>query len=339
MLTPGARGCSSLQEARQELHHLIRPEAVSPTAAQCCSAIASAIVAAVAGLGSQWSQAGCNGPQQPEQLPEAVKRRLVGTAQAAEAGTHREQAPATGRLALLPGSTGKRKAADEQQQQPSTSSKRSMVRGGPVRGSGALQAGAKRCRVPAAAPPAHGTAAPAEDDLTFFLRAHRKAPAPAKQAPAGGQDSRPLRAAGAFAAVQAKQAALAATAARQAEPASPGRLLGGGPADAQQQGAPISPAVAVELSDGETSSQGMEPGASLEPAVQTVCCDLPEQHVRLLQLLRLDHDSALQNVKGVAAKVSCWYLPLSAWLFGRVICGSEHLGTVRGTAVFAASLR
>ena len=114
--------------------------------------------------------------------------------------------------------------------------------------------------------------------------------------------------------MQAKQAALAATAARQAEPASPGRLLGGGPADAQQQGAPISPAVAVELSDGETSSQGMEPGASLEPAVQTVCCDLPEQHVRLLQLLRLDHDSALQNVKGVAAKVSCRYPSPSARL-------------------------
>ena len=277
----------------------MQPEAVLPTAAQCCPAIAHAVVAAVAGFGSEWSQAGCGGAQQPEQLPEAVKRRLVGITRPADPGAQREEAAATRQPPLQPGITRKRRVADEQQQQqPSASSKQSLVGG-----SGALQAGAKRCRMPAAAPPAQGTAAPAEDDLTFFLRAHSKAPAPAKRAPAGNQDSRPLQAAGACAAVQAKQAALAATAARQAKPASPGRLPGGGPADAQQHGAPISPVVAVELSDDDTSSRGMGPGAQLEPAVQTFCCDLPEQHVRLLQLLRLDHDSALQDVKGVAAKV------------------------------------
>ena len=292
----------------------MQPGAVPLTPAQCCPAVARAIVADVAGFGSQWSQAGCDWAQQPEQLPEAVKRRLLDTAQAADAGAHREQAAATRQLALQPGSMGKRKAADEQQKQPSTSFQQGLVRGRPVAGSGALQAGAKRCRRPAAAPSAHGTAAPAEDDLTFFLRAHSKAPAPAKQVPAGAQDSEPLQAAGAFAAVQATQAARAATAARQAEPASPGRLLSGGPADAQQHGAPISPIVAVELSDSETSTQGMESEPLLEPAVQFVCCDLPEQHVRLLQLLRLDHDGAPQNVKGVAPKVSCRYPSPSARL-------------------------
>ena len=326
LLTPGARGCNSLQKARHELHQLMQPGAARLTAGQCCPAAASTVVAAVAGFGSQWSQAGCDGAQQPEQLPEAVKCRLVGTIQAADAGAHREEAAATRKLPLQPGSMGKRKAADEQQRQPSTSSKQSLVRGRPARGSGVLQAGAKRCKMPAAAQPAHGTAAPTEDDLTFFLRAHSKAPAPAKQAPAGGQDSRSLQAAGAFAAVQATQAALAATAARQAEPASPGQLQGGSPVGAQQQGVPISPVVAVELSDSEASSQGMERGGLLELAVQTVCCDLPEQHVRLLQLLRLDHDCALQHVKGVAAKVGCRYLPLSAWSLTRVICVVRALG-------------
>lgn len=339
MLTPGARGCSRLQEAQQELHQLMQPGAVPLTAGQCCPAIASAVVAAVAGFSGQWSQAGCNGAQQPEQLPEAVRRSLAGTAKAADAATHRREAGATRQLPLQSGSTGKRKAADEQQ--PSTSSNPSLVRGRPVRSSGVLQAGAKRSRVPAAALSARGTAAPAEDDLAFFLRAHSKAPAPAEQAPASAQGSRPLQAAGALAAVQTNQAALAATAACQAEPASPGRLLGGGPAGAQQHGVPISPVVAVELSDSETSSQGMGRGPMPQPAVQTVCCDLPEQHVRLLQLLRLDHDRALQNVKGVAAKVGCCYLPLCACLFGRVICGSGHLAPVHATAVpvFAAPFR
>lgn len=305
----------------------MQPGAVPLTAGQCCPAIASAVVAAVAGFSGQWSQAGCDGAQQPEQLPEAVRRSLAGSAKAADAAAHRREAGATRQLPLQPGSIGKRKAADEQQ--PSTSSNPSLVRGRPVRSSGALQADAKRSRVPAAALSAHGTAAPAEDDLAFFLRAHSKAPAPAEQA------------AGALAAVQTNQAALAATAACQAEPASPGRLLGGGPAGAQQHGVPISPVVAVELSDSETSSQGMGRGPMPQPAVQTVCCDLPEQHVRLLQLLRLDHDRALQNVKGVAAKVGCCYLPLCACLFGRVICGSGHLAPVHATAVpvFAAPFR